>query len=48
MPLVVMGVLALLVAAVVFRRRHSWRIDLADKGSVSEQWLAEHRATHPS
>lgn len=46
--LYLLGALVVLVVAIGFRRRHSWRIDAADKGSVSEQWLAEHRATHPS
>jgi hypothetical protein len=42
------GALALVALLLVFRRRGPWNIDAAQLGSVSAQWLAEYRASHPS
>jgi hypothetical protein len=43
--------LAVLVAAgalMLHKARASERVSTADPGSMSAQWLAEHRASHPS
>jgi hypothetical protein len=46
--LIFLGVLAALTTAVVIHRvRVAGRADAANLGEVSEQWLAEHRASHP-
>jgi hypothetical protein len=36
------------VPVVVVGRQQWWSIDASRLGSVSEQWLAEYRASHPS
>lgn len=41
------AVVALATALVVRRARAAGRADAASLGEVSEQWLAEHRASHP-
>ncbi len=46
--LIFLGVLITLTTALVVRKvRVSGRADAANLGEVSEQWLAEHRASHP-
>jgi hypothetical protein len=46
--LIFLGVLATLTTALVIHKvRASGRADAANLGAVSEQWLAEHRASHP-
>jgi hypothetical protein len=40
--------LAALMLTVLIRRRAPWNAEPAQLGSVSERWLAEHRAAHPS
>jgi hypothetical protein len=46
--LIFIGVLITLSTALVIRKvRVSGRADAANLGEVSEQWLAEHRASHP-
>jgi hypothetical protein len=46
--LIFLGVLATLTTALVIHRvRVSGRANAANLGEVSEQWLAEHRASHP-
>jgi hypothetical protein len=46
--LIFIGALITLTTALVIRRvRVSNRADAANLGEVSEQWLAEHRASHP-
>jgi hypothetical protein len=47
MPIVI-GALALVALWLTVRRQSKRSIDAAQKGSVSAQWLAEHRASHPS
>lgn len=47
MILILGALLAVAFAIVLAGRRARWTIDLADMGSVSEQWLAEYRAAHP-
>jgi hypothetical protein len=41
------AVVALATALVVRRARAAGRADAGSLGEVSEQWLAEHRASHP-
>jgi hypothetical protein len=46
--LIFIGVLVTLSTALVIRKvRAAGRADAASLGEVSEQWLAEHRASHP-
>ena len=46
--LIFAGVLIALTTGLVIRKvRLSGRADAANLGEVSEQWLAEHRASHP-
>jgi len=46
--LIFIGVLVTLSTALVIRKvRAAGRADAANLGEVSEQWLAEHRASHP-
>ena len=46
--LIFIGVLITVSTALVIRKvRLSGRADAANLGEVSEQWLAEHRASHP-
>ena len=46
--LIFIGALITLTTALVIRKvRVSNRADAANLGEVSEQWLAEHRASHP-
>jgi len=46
--LIFIGALITLTTALVIRRvRVLGRADAANLGEVSEQWLAEHRASHP-
>ena len=46
--LIFVGALVTLTTALVIHRmRVSRRADAANLGAVSEQWLAEHRASHP-
>ncbi len=40
--------IAAAVLLVVMGRRVPWSLDTAQLGSVSERWLAEYRASHPS
>ena len=45
--LFIVGVVIASVAVVTFRRvRESGGVNAAPLGSMSEQWLAEHRASH--
>lgn len=45
--LIILGVgLALLALVIVPRMRVSTRVNASDLGWMSEQWLAEHRASH--
>jgi hypothetical protein len=47
--LVIITVLVSVIAVVVIAvRRRPGRDDPAQLGCVSQQWLAEHRASHPS
>jgi len=49
MLLILGALLAVMVmAALLARRRAPWSIDTAQLGCVSQQWLAEYRASHPS
>jgi hypothetical protein len=48
MPIVLIGALALVALWLALKRRSKSNIDAAQLGSVSAQWLAEHRASHPS
>jgi len=42
------GALVALTAALAVRKsRHTSAINSSNLGEVSEQWLAEHRASHP-
>jgi len=48
MLIVIGGVLVAWAAAVIIRRiRVPGGVNAANLGEVSEQWLAEHRASHP-
>jgi hypothetical protein len=40
--------LALTVLVILAGRQQRWTIDASQLGSVSERWLAEYRASHPS
>jgi hypothetical protein len=42
------ALLAMTAASILISRRQRWSMDLAQLGCVSEQWLAEYRASHPS
>ena len=42
------GVWMLFIGALGVGRRVLWNIDSAEMGYVSERWLAEYRASHPS
>ena len=45
--LLIAGVLVFLVTVVIILRRLArGRANVADLGGMSEQWLAEHRASH--
>jgi hypothetical protein len=47
--LVITGLVVLVIAIVIFAvRRMPGSIDPAQLGFVSQQWLAEYRASHPS
>jgi ABC-type proline/glycine betaine transport system substrate-binding protein len=47
--LITIAALVVAVGAVMFyKARAAGRVDLADLGWMSEQWLAEHRASHHS
>jgi hypothetical protein len=39
-------VIALIAVLIIPRMRASGRVDSANLGWMSEQWLAEHRASH--
>ncbi len=41
------ALITLTIALVIHKVRVSNRADAANLGEVSEQWLAEHRASHP-
>lgn len=46
--LILFGVLVTLTTALVIRKvRVPGGVNAANLGEVSEQWLAEHRASHP-
>ena len=36
------------VLVILLGRRQRWTIEASQLGSVSERWLAEYRASHPS
>ena len=46
--LLVLGALLAVTVVVMAGRRVAWNIDSAHLGYVSERWLAEYRASHPS
>jgi hypothetical protein len=46
--LMVLGALLAVAVVVMLGRRVPWNIDSAELGYVSERWLAEYRASHPS
>ena len=46
--LLVLGALLAVTVVVMAGRRMPWNIDSAELGYVSERWLAEYRASHPS
>jgi len=46
--LMVLGALLAAAVVVMVRWRVPWNIDSAEVGYVSERWLAEYRASHPS
>lgn len=48
--LMVLGALlaVIVVVVVVVRRGVPWNVDSAELGYVSERWVAEYRASHPS
>ena len=46
MLFIVGGVITLVAVAIIPRVRLSGGVNAADLGWMSEQWLAEHRASH--
>jgi hypothetical protein len=47
--LLTFGAVVVLIAGVVLRRRRmAGSVNGSSLGWMSEQWLAEHRATHPT
>jgi hypothetical protein len=46
--LLVLGALLAVTVVVMVGRRVPWNVDSAELGYVSERWLAEYRASHPS
>ena len=47
--LLILGALIAVAVAIVVAGRHvRWSLDVAELGTVSERWLAEYRASHPS
>ena len=48
MLLILGALIAVAVGVVVTGRRVRWSLDVAELGTVSERWLAEYRASHPS
>jgi hypothetical protein len=46
--LILGGLAAVATVIVVAGRRMRWSLDVAELGTVSERWLAEYRASHPS
>ena len=46
--LLVLGALLAVTVVVMVVRRVPWNIDSSELGYVSERWLAEYRASHPS
>jgi hypothetical protein len=48
MWLIISAVVTVIAVAVVSRRRVPGRVNEAQLGWVSERWLAEYRASHPT
>jgi len=48
MLLAFVAVLLATGVTIFIRRRVPWSIDTDQLGTVSQQWLAEYRASHPS
>jgi hypothetical protein len=46
--LLILGALLAVAVVVLLARRVLWNVDSAELGYVSERWLAEYRASHPS
>ena len=46
--LFIVGVVIVLIAVVVLRMRVPGGVNAANLGWMSQQWLAEHRASHSS
>lgn len=47
MLLILAVFVTVIVVVVIFRLRVPGGVNAADLGSVSDRWLADHRASHP-
>jgi hypothetical protein len=48
MLLMIVGFITLLAVAILYKVRVPGGVNASNLGWVSEQWLAEYRASHPS